>query len=784
MPISSRNSTLKTFITLLTLLFSLSVISACGGGGKGGSTDNHAEPSTSNQSDSQNAGNEQADTGDESNVSGNDDDTDSNQNNNSDDNIENGTATEDGNEAVDSSTEDETTADPSEPVPVPEATIPAESVEVNSQLPQPENVRAFGDDRNAIVVWDPIPRNLINQHKIVGYYITYREAGSDAPYRVRQQQAIDWHQFGENYPNAVQIQPLENGKEYEIHVQAASGSWVKTEVGNLVYQPESPDSSHTYLGNNLWPVADGKVSEKSSTKVTASSARVDAMRARLTGFFDDFNTEAGAIDERLWNTASTPCVVPHTGGSFINPQYHTHNQVASNLNQSCDRGGIAARPRATFDISQATENNPAVIEFDLDGATQPRDTWYLDIIPLSSRPQSMLPVDITSHNDSFDIDQEDTPNTLRINAAGGAIHVAYYDTERMPSYLRFIKNESSLACSVYPESFISPELTLVEMNYGCDYSKRISSLNPLPFPDVSLTPITNVRAMWRLEITPTRLRTYINGLHIATNPLPSVFVAEKKYTVHFTTFSYNTGKDYSQVIPYVELLHWDNFGFSGPAPDEVIHNYIEGGERGDIPVFSTSSAGAETLPLYSRTTIIPIPDTVGELVDGKARLYYTLGQMDVSTAPSHAQLSSPTIMVNGHVYPFDNPRDNMLNTDSPVNPVSQTPHGLHTPFSTHLLIDQNHIKTGDNVIDFNIGATGVLNVHLELPYAKGSQIPDYSSPSEIFGKSFLDITKPPITNCDKFWFVERDLGLPYEDGKTNLEKGPCFLTGSHQSSGK
>src|SRR5690606_14858510 len=143
--------------------------------------------------------------------------------------------------------DENSSSEESEPVPVPDAIIPAESVEINSSLPKPQNVRAFGDDRNAIVVWDPIPRNLINQHNIVGYYITYREVGSDAPYRVRQQQAIDWSQFGEGYPNAVQIQPLENGKEYEVHVQAASGDWVKTGVGSLVYPPESVDNAHSYL---------------------------------------------------------------------------------------------------------------------------------------------------------------------------------------------------------------------------------------------------------------------------------------------------------------------------------------------------------------------------------------------------------------------------------------------------------------------------------------------------------------------------------------------------------
>ena len=759
----------------------IAMFTACGGSG---GDDNNSEANNAPANSSQGNADSTSDTNNQSQEEENtaeenpEEESDPGSENNNDDEDEQ-------NDEEDSPQEDP------DPIPVPEATIePADTLTVVDSLPVPRNVRAFGDDQNAIVAWNPFTREEINQHKIVGYYITYRELGSTGPHRVRQQQSIDWaiDTNSSKYPNAVQIQPLENGKEYEVHVQAARGDWIKTGVGPLVHPVESVNNSHPFLGYNLWPVANGEVSKKASTTVLASYDRVKEMKKRLTGFFDDFRLEAGAVDEKLWNTAATPCTVPNTGGSFINPQFHTHNQVASSFDFLCDRGGLVARPRATFDISAATEEQPALIEFDLDGPTQARDTWYLDLIPLSTRTQTGLPVDITSHNDSFDFDQHDTPNTVRINSAKGGYHVAYYDRNRMPMYLNFDRTDKqSLACTGYWRHFMSDSTGrdeyALDMNFACDLGKQVNytGVDLFEFPDIGLTPFTNVRQMWRLEITPTKLRAYINGVHVATNVLPPEFTTEKKYTVHFTTFSYNTGKDYNQIVPYVELLHWDNFGFSGPRSSEIIHNYIEGGPSGEIPVFATAGAGNYRLDRGSRTTIIPIPDEIGNLVGGQARLYYTLAKMDFSGTPSFSQLKNKTITVNGHKYDFQNPRDNMQNPGGSVNPVPDPPYSLHTPLSMHLFVDQEHLQRGENEIVFGMENTAVMNVHLELPYAANGEIPSYSSPTEIFRESYLGLIKPSITNCDKFWFVERDLGLPYEDNKPNLEKGPCVLVGSHQN---
>jgi len=51
----------------------------------------------------------------------------------------------------------------------------ATPITIDASLPVPKNVRAYGDDRNIIVTWDPVGKDYT---QVVGYYITYRPKGS------------------------------------------------------------------------------------------------------------------------------------------------------------------------------------------------------------------------------------------------------------------------------------------------------------------------------------------------------------------------------------------------------------------------------------------------------------------------------------------------------------------------------------------------------------------------------------------------------------------------------
>jgi len=47
---------------------------------------------------------------------------------------------------------------------------------------------------------------------------------------------------------------------------------------------------------------------------------------------------------------------------------------------------------------------------------------------------------------------------------------------------------------------------------------------------------------------------------------------------------------------------------------------------------------------------------------------------------------------------------------------------------------------------------------------------------QLTGHGFHMVTMPGLTTCDRYWFVESDLGLPYQDGKANIiPTGECKL---------
>ena len=200
-------------------------------------------------------------------------------------------------------------------------------------LPTPAGLTIEQDDRNAILQWDFNPQNPVTPLPtgVMGYKITWGPAANPSVFTKLTEERI------------LQLQPLTNGQPYVARVQ-------------------SIDST-------------GHLSAFSPTvSFTGTPARVDALRARMNGFFDDFNLPAGAPDERKWNSAFSRCNADTSNGFFINDQFHAHNTVFS---ANCDRGQSISRPRATLDFS---DNGTRTIVFDWDGELR-RNQWYLDIVP-------------------------------------------------------------------------------------------------------------------------------------------------------------------------------------------------------------------------------------------------------------------------------------------------------------------------------------------------------------------------------------------------------------------
>lgn len=615
----------------------------------------------------------------------------------------------------------------------------AEPLIVDASIPQPRNVQAFGDDRVITVTWEDN-----EDATTVGYYVTYKKTGAVSIEGVKQAE-----------DNMVQIQPVENGQEYTITVQSARGTYVRYD--------------NTDIGGgsvNQFARANGRVSTAVTTTATPSSARVDAMRQRLTGFFDDFNTPSNPLDETKWNNAAAGCVETNTAGQFINAQFHAHNTVRSGW---CDRGSLVTRTRAFFDTSNATESAPAQIEWDMDGVTEGRDTWYLDIVPKDSRKDGTN-IDITGHNDMFHSDNEDPGNMLRINPNRGGMTIVYYDTNREAQNLNVF--DGATACGQWWQG-----PTVVNWD-ACDASQKTGSFSPLAQPSTGLHPRANVRRHWVVQMTPTKVFVYVDNVKVADATLPAAFAAKKSFGIHSNLFSYNTGKDHNpdwggRAYPYVQMFHWDNFGFTGPAPTTVVHNYIDGGRDGKTPNYFLNNGPTARTERGQRALIIPIPDDIGSPIDDKGTFYFTIQNLGYQ---QYTWRSGDHILFNGVRYDFPDPRQNM------VNPRTGELTGAITPYAATIKINKADIRKGDNAVKFNFVGSGsnvssdFINVHLELEYAKsGASIPSYTQPVQIFGQAFSRIVEPSLTNCDSYNFIEQDLNLPYLAGRNNLSVGPCVL---------
>jgi hypothetical protein len=572
------------------------------------------------------------------------------------------------------------------------AATPGIAVTVDSTLPNPTNVKAYTDDQVATITWDA-PSNASSKG-IVGYYVTWGTQSAGKYTNARQ-----------TTYTVTQLQPLVNGTVYNIKVQSVQGSTNTVQTGH----PDGP--SH-------FAVANGKVSSGATATATGSSARVDQLRNQMTGFFDDFNTPAGVFDETKWNTAASFCVAKNKGGAFVNNQFHSHTQVTSD----CDRAQVIERPRATFDITGRTEADPGVIVGDFDGVTQPRDFWYIDLVPLDSRSNN-APLDITGHASAFD-DSTADPAIVRF--------LQTYDGERL------MQNNAN-------KSPGNPSGTA-----SASFAWLSGPGNATPLQEVPLVsgsgrfPVANVRYHWRWEVSPTRLKAFVDGVKLIDAPMPAAFANTKKWTVHSNLFSYNTGKQFIGADPSASMLHWDNFGFNGPAPTTVVHNYQDGGTNGTTPSLGKSGS-------MSKTRKIKIPDSIGSPVS--ARLKYTLG----STANGvWGWNSTDNITINGKKFALPNP------ATSQKAPVVKEWFGYaysYTNWSDSIDLSPSDLIQGDNTIGLNI-PIDAINVHIELEYNKNAA-PTYTQPKDIFGAStMLSLFQPVLASNDNYLFIEQDMGLP------------------------
>jgi hypothetical protein len=505
-------------------------------------------------------------------------------------------------------------------------------------------------------------------------------------------------------------------------------------------------------------VASGKVSPGVATTVTPSSARVDDLRNKMTGFFDDFNTPAGAFDELKWNNAPSACNRPGDVGAFVNTQFHAHSQVRS----SCDRTLIVNRPRAVFDITGRTESNPGVIVADADGLISGRDVWYIDMIPVDVRKDG-APMDITPRVDDAVVQD---PMMIRLHQNDTSLSFTYVDSNKESHDL-----QATYTCGGWNPN-VSDMSNCTDVGDGGSTGRLTPSLSPLPLPLTTYgcppwpygggpsqthcpSVIPNLRRHWVIQVSDTKIKVFIDGYRVWEGNMPSAFANIKKYVIHNNVFSYNTGKENNN-HPTTEIMHWDNFGFNGPAPTTVVHNYLEGGTTGTVPYFGVGTPN-NLLPENDRATKINIPDPIA--TPTKARLMFTLQEYGYQ---DYVWNADDNVVINGKKYAMPNPAALQqgrvaMEWGGDGNIAATT----GVPYPATIFINAADLKQGMNDVQFNLdNSVDIFSVHMELEYTKGTE-PSYTQPKNIFGVNlFNSVMTPVMRSHDSYLFVEQDFGLP------------------------
>ncbi len=591
-----------------------------------------------------------------------------------------------------------------------------------SSIPVPSNVKAFPDDRMVTLQWDYVPN--ASSYNIIGYVVRWG----------KRSEGLFTNQIQTIY-NQVHVQPLENGVEYVFSVHSVTGR----------IQSSVTRDGVTYQGE--FAVADGNYSPGVYIIATPTSERIDFLKSKMTAFFDDFNIANGNPDEIKWNTAYRGCSDPGENGYFIN-RTHVHNKVRARSSYVdttsdlpyCDRSASASRARAIFDTTGATTSNPAVITMDSAGSPRNRDIWYIDLVPVDARKNG-IPVDLVGHNDFFQSDKNDPGRMFRISQFANEISFHAWDYNRNPYKLRL-----NYTCQGWTD-------TKVDLKW-CDINKnnwiRTNKYSPIPLPDATLQTYPHVRRQWVIEFSTQEIVLFINGIKVASATTPEYLRNITKYHVISEIFSYTTGKDFEFVSPKIKptmaLLDWDNFGFTGPRQNSKVHNYIDGGETGNIPQIAT---GHPNYPIQegNRTSKIIIPDEIRS--PRQARLMFTINPLRYST---YVWSSNHYIEINGNRYNFPNPNDNIN------GPAMLVIADIYLPHSTGIIINKDHLVRGENVIKFFLN-TDVINVHLELEYDENNA-PSYTQPQNVFSSvNYNDFIVPKTRFNDFYLFVEQDMGL-------------------------
>lgn len=538
--------------------------------------------------------------------------------------------------------------------PAPAPPSPGSAYPVGSLPRTPVNLVVTADDRYATISYDTNPavywnpgmgapcqawdwQTRLNAYSHSGYVVTWGPVGGTMS------KAYTPYQFH-------QLQPLTSGVQYAASVQAV--------------------------------LSDGSLTTSSaSVTFQSNSTRVDALRTSMAGFFDDFNTPAGALDETKWNTAISQCAYPQYSAAFINGQFHAHQVLASPV--YCEKGLVVMRPRASFDFTGRT----GTVVFDFDGSFH-QTNWYLDLM----------------QGDRIDME--------------GQIHIA--DTQNPGAPANMLRIRSNMGT----------DQTLAVLFFGSDGIMKV--LKSVQLDALGVPLIRNVRRPFIVKISQSSLSITVSGKLVLQTTLALPY---SKGTLHFTAYSYDTT---AADEPFA-TIHWDNFGFDGPGSDVVTRNYPTVNPRLYYDQYSSTSWGTKGawqshFPVSQYTGSLNfqvyIPDNLAGIT--AARLMFTV----------HAEYNSPTIVtavdivkLNGvSIGAIPPPTEGSLATAAISSfeagrafSISLNPTQLIQLLTLNKNLTVTFVVPSGSPTRIRVG-----NLHIEVDYPAGTN-PPYTPPTPWFG---------------------------------------------------
>lgn len=491
----------------------------------------------------------------------------------------------------------------------------------DDSLKVPDKVVATPDDNTAQIQWGgPLTSN---GDDVAGYRVCWGPKGQDPIYGV-----LTTHRV-------TQLFGVQNGAEFEAYVQSVDG------MGNA----SKPSDPITFTGDNT---------------------RVEALRQKMTGFFDDFNLKDDSpLNDLKWNTAYATCNDATVNGAFVQ-DLHAVNMIGNHSylpgsKWGCDRDQNINRTRAVFDFS----GREGLITFDFDGSDGDRNTWYVDVFPWEGNDTDL--VDITSHV-TFDPGVGHPGRFLRFSQAGNVFLINRFDDKGKPG--KIWKAETGFM-----------------------------------YPDIATVP--TVMRHWELRVSKDKDTASITINGIKVMEATDLGLDFDKGIVTWDQFNYNPAKIGR---PWV-MFSFDNFGFDGPQLQPIVHNY-KVNLLGDDAV---KLGGANPDGKTSGTTTIPIPDDIGNAKS--AKFYYTISNN------GYRHEDTDTFTINGTEFKIPVPTSPTgITTAASDNPLIDDFRG----FATVADIPPSILVPGDNTIEWHAAQTQVRNLHIELNY--DGDAPKYTQP--------------------------------------------------------